>query len=586
MKTLRNFILIICFISTQAIFAQITFDAKVSRESVPLNENVRVDFSMNKDGDNFTPPRFDGFTVVGGPNQSVSYAWTNGQKSFNKTYSYFLQPTRKGKLTIQGASIEIDGQVYKTKAVTITVGDAVAKQDPRQQINQVQQQSIDNIHLVAEVTNSKPYINEPITITYKLYFNTSIGGYMGKQIPTYEKFWVHNINLDGRPEVKQGKFKGENYHYIVLKQDVLMAQEEGALSIDPLILNIQAEVPTGRRDFFGFPEYGYIEKEFSTNKVTINAKALPEAGKPENFSGGVGTFDFKVTPTKTDLKAGEQLKLTVEVSGKGNLNLLTMPQPKAHSALEIYDPVYAEKINSGIYGMQGKRSNEYIIIPQYKGEYNIEPMEFSYFDLGTKKYKTINTDSLVINVLEGPTLPTNKDAVGTDIVNTDELFQPFKTKASFVEPYQTKYWNTNLFYILTLIPFIAIPFFIFGINRQRAISGDTEGLRLKNNNRLAKKYLSEAKKNLNNKELFYEALERCLHNFLKAKLNIETSEMSNENIEEILVEKQIDTDAISEFMNLKNACEWARYTPTNQVNITNDYEKAIQAISKLEKQFK
>lgn len=91
---------------------------------------------------------------------------------------------------------------------------------------------------------------------------------------------------------------------------------------------------------------------------------------------------------------------------------------------------------------------------------------------------------------------------------------------------------------------------------------------------------------MNNKALFYEALERCLHNFLKAKLKIETSEMSNDNITEILEEKTITTEAIQSFMSLKNACEWARYTPTEQVNIVKDYETAIDVIDQLEKQFK
>ncbi|MEC4083997.1 BatD family protein [Myroides odoratimimus] len=586
MKILRYYILLFALICTQAILAQISFEATVSRDNIPLNDNVRVDFAMNQDGDNFSPPRFDNFTVVGGPNQSVSYAWTNGKKSFNKTYSYFLQPKKKGTLSIGSASIEIDGQVYKTKPITITVSDAVAKQDPRQQYNQVQQKALDEIHLVAEVTNQNPYINEPVTITYKLYFNTNIAGYTGRKIPTYEKFWVHNVDIPRRPEVKLGKYKGTDYNYIVLKQDVLMAQEAGNLSIDPLELMIQAEVPTGRRDFFGYPEFGYMEKEYSTGRVTIKAKDLPKAGKPDNFSGGVGTFTFKVTPTKTSLKSGEQLNLKVEVAGKGNLDLLTIPTPTAHSALEMYDPTSSDKITSGVHGMQGSRVNDYIIIPQYKGDYMIDPMEFSYFDLSTKKYKTIHIDSLAINVLEGPTLPTNTEAKDTDVVDKSELFQPNKATPTVVEASTSTYWDTTLFYALTVLPFAAIPLFLLVVIQRRRYASDTDGIRLRNNNRLARKYLGEAKKNINNKELFYEALERCLHNFLKAKLDMVTSEMSNENITEILTDRNITEEAIKNFMDIKNACEWARYAPTDQVNINKDYDNAITVISELEKQFK
>lgn len=586
MKTLHHYILFAVLVCTQAIFAQVSFEATANKENIPLNDNVTIEFSMNSDGDNFVPPRFNDFTLLSGPNLSVSHSWINGQKSFKKSYSYILQPKRKGKISIGSASIVIDGETYKTQPLTVNITDEVARQDPRQRINQAQQRSLDGIHLVAEISKTNPYINEPVTVSYKLYFNTNIAGYRGKEIPTYDKFWTYNVELPQRPEVKIGKYKGQDYNYIILKQDVLMPQEVGKLQIKPLTLNIQAEVPTGRRDFFGFPEYGYIEKDFSSNRITLNVQELPLQNQPANFSGGVGDFSFKAIPSRTELKAGEPLNLTVEVSGKGNLNLVMIPEPVAHSSLEIYDPEYTERLNSGYFGMQGKRSNKYTIIPQYKGEYTIEPMEFSYFDIASKKYKTISTDSIKISVLEGPTLPTNKEVIGTDTVDDSELFQPIKPKASFITAYKNKYWQTNLFYILTVVPFIAIPLFAFAVKQQRKRIGDLEGNRLRRNNKLAKKYLGEAKKHLKNRTLFYEALERCLHNFLKAKLNIETSEMSNENIREILTEKQIDIDSIENFMDLKNSCEWARYAPSAQADIHRDYETAIQVISQLEKQFR
>lgn len=586
MKTLHNYILFAVLVCTQAAFAQVNFEVTANKESVPLNDNVTIEFSMNNDGDNFIPPRFDDFNLLSGPNLSVSHSWVNGQKSFKKSYSYILQPKRKGRIPIGSASIVINGETYKTQPLTITVTDEVVRQDPRQRINQTQQRSLDGIHLVAEISKNNPYINEPVTITYKLYFNTNITGYRAKEIPTYDKFWTYNVELPQRPEVKIGKYQEQDYNYVILKQDVLMPQQVGKLKINPLRLNIQAEVPTGRRDFFGFPEYGYVEKDFSSNRITLNVRELPLQGQPASFSGGVGDFSLKATPSRTQLKAGEPLSLTVEVSGKGNLNLVKIPEPTGHSSLEIYDPEYTERLNSGYFGMQGKRSNKYTIIPQYKGEYTIEPLEFSYFDIASKKYKTISTDSLKISVLEGPTLPTNKEVLGTDTVDDSELFQPIKAKATFVEPYKNSYWQTNLFYVLAAVPFLAIPLFAFAVKRQRNRVNDLEGNRLRRNNKLAKKYLGEAKKHLKDKTLFYEALERCLHSFLKAKLKIETSEMSNENIEEILTDKQIDPEPIQNFMDLKNSCEWARYTPSEQVDIRKDYETAIQVISQLEKQFR
>ncbi|MBB1139471.1 BatD family protein [Myroides sp. WP-1] len=586
MRSLYLHIVFFCILFTQPLLAQVSFEASVNKEQVPLNDVIQIEFTMNSDGDNFSPPSFEAFTVVGGPSSSVSYSWINGRKSFKKSYSFLLQPKRKGKFTIGKASIQIEGETLTTNPITITVTDAVERQDPRQRMNQMQQGSLDKVHLVAEVSKTKPFINEPISIVYKLYFNANVGGYRGNEIPTYDKFWTYNIEMPQRPELKQGKYKGELYNYVVLKQDIIMAQEVGKQIIKPLSLTVQVEVPTGRRDFFGFPEYGLVEKEYSSQSITIDAQDLPQKDRPADFSGGVGEFAFKVTPSKQELKAGESLNLTVSVSGKGNLNLVTLPTPVAHSALEVYDPQYSEKLTPTASGLQGNRTNKYTIIPQYKGEYNIDPMEFSYFDLASKQYKTIKTDTIKINVLDGPTLPTNKEVAGVDSPDDQDFFQKNKAKLTFVEHQKSSYWKTSLFYFLLFAPILAMPLFVLISRAKAARANDVEGNRLRRNNRLAKKYLSEAKKQMNDKALFYEALERCLHNFLKAKLQMETSEMSNDNITEILQEKAITPEAIQSFMSLKNACEWARYTPTEQVNIAKDYETAIDVIDQLEKQFK
>ena len=588
MKTIRYYILFVCIILTQSILAQVSFTAQVNTDQVPLNDMIQIDFTMNSDGDNFSPPTFEGFSVLSGPNTSVSYAFTNGRKSFKKSFSYILQPKRKGRIVIGKANVQIEGTTYQTEPITITVTDAVKRQDPRDQMaNAAQQAFTDKIHLVAEVSKTNPYVNEPVTVVYKLYFgNIGLTGYRPLDVPTYDKFWTYNVELPQRPDIKQGTYQGQMYNYIVLKQDVVMAQEIGKNVIKPLKLMLQIEAPTGRRDFFGFPEYGIIEKEFGTQAIAITAKELPQAKKPEDFSGGVGEFSFKVTPSITSLKAGEPLYLTVNVTGKGNLNLVTIPTPVVHSALEMYDPEYSEKLTPTTSGLQGSRTNKYTIIPQYKGEYNIDPMSFSYFDLASKQYKTITTDTIRINVLEGPMLPTNKDLANTDGSVEDDLFQKNKTTLTFVKENETNYWNTGLFYFLLIVPLAAMPLFVLGARIRENKANDIEGSLRRRNNRLAKKYLANAKKHMNNKELFYEALERCLHNFLKAKLKIETSEMSNENIVELLQQKNCTPETIDAFIALKNACEWARYTPSDQVNITKDYETAIDVINQLEKQFK
>jgi hypothetical protein len=164
--------LILLFLSFQAILAQVQFEAKVSKQTLGLNERLRIDFTMNDDGDNFTPPNFEGFKIVAGPSQQVSQSWINGRSSFNKTYSYFLLPMQKGTLVIRQASIDIRGQIYKTSPIKITVTAAVEQpRDP----NDTQVTADQSLHLVAEISKTNPYLNEPITVVYKIYFSYNIG---------------------------------------------------------------------------------------------------------------------------------------------------------------------------------------------------------------------------------------------------------------------------------------------------------------------------------------------------------------------------------------------------------------------------
>ena len=128
---MKYLVCIIFFVltSTNVLFSQVSFEAKVSKKNLGLNERLRVDFVMNQDGDNFSPPAFENFTVVGGPNQSVSNSWINGVRSYSKTYSYYLMPKRKGTFAVGQASIQIEGATYKSSPVNIQVSEAVEKVD-------------------------------------------------------------------------------------------------------------------------------------------------------------------------------------------------------------------------------------------------------------------------------------------------------------------------------------------------------------------------------------------------------------------------------------------------------------------------
>lgn len=578
--------LILLLLSFQGLMAQVQFEARVSKTTLGLNERLRIDFIMNVDGDNFVQPSFDGFRIVAGPSQQISQSWVNGKSSFEKVYSYFLLPNQKGSLVIRQAAIEYNGQIYKTSPIKINVTAAVAQErDP----NDPQQISADdNLYLVADISKTTPYVNEPITVVYKLYFSNNIGisGFKEVNKPKYNDFWSQNIDIK-QLVAEEGMFKGERYRYVVLKKAVLYPQKSGKLSIEPLSLDIDVQLPTNRRNMFGQVIITEGNKRVSAGTKTIYAKALPETNKPEGFSGAVGRFDFKVTPSKTTLKNGESLELVVSATGSGNIKLFSLPKPVVPNALEIYDPVHDEKVNTSLSGMTGKISDTYTIVPQYKGDYAIKPMQFSYFDLNTGSYKTITSPEIMVNVLDGPTPADANVASGPTAINKapgHDQFKYIKLKSNFTSVVKDDFYGSKLYYTLLFLPFLILPIIILAKKKKEALDSDITGNRIRMNNKLAKKYLSQAKKQINNKEAFYIALEKAMHNFLKAKLHIETSEMSKDNIKELLLSRNANPASVQNFIDLTENCEFARYAPASSASIQQDFDKAVLIISELEKQ--
>lgn len=585
----RSLLVILLVLFGASLQAQVRFETKVSKSKLGVNERLRVDFEMNKDGDNFNPPDFAGFRVVGGPNQAISNSYINGKRSYSKTYSYFLAPLKRGNFTLGQATIEIDGETYKTLPVKVEVTTAVAKPTDG---NNAEFVASENVHLVANISKTNPYINEAITIQYRLYVSDEVNitrGWREIDSPKYRDFWSQNIDNRGNFKVYEGQYKGRDYRYVIVRTTVLYPQKTGELNIEPLVLDVPIDVETNKRDLFGRRLMTRVNKTISAGSLTIDAKPLPAEGRPADFSGGVGDFDFTVSTDKTRLDASESLQLEIKVSGKGNLKLIDLPGVKLPSSLEQFEPERNDNVRTNAEGMRGSISERYTIIPQYKGDYPIRPITFSYFDPDSESYKVINSDEIVLNVLNGPVTDETQDVVENNgqkriTVLTDDQFKYIKLDADLENKESGDFFKSTLFYALLGGPFLLIPLFILIGSRRKKRANDLRGNRIRMADRLAKKYLSESKRNLGDKIKFYESLERALHNYLKAKLHIETSDFSKERIASLLSEKGTESNTVSDFIAILKSCEYARYAPASDVAIQQDYDKAVSVISSIDKQ--
>ena len=564
-----------------------TLIAKVSKNKLGLNQRLKIEFSINKQGsDQFTPPKFTNFKVVGGPSQSVSQSWVNGKVSFSQSYTYIIQPKRKGEITIGTASVKIGGKYIRSKPIKIIVLDAVEIPKNPNDPNYIAQQ---NIHLVAEISKTRPYVGEGVYVEYRLYVseNVSVYNYGVTEAPKYNGFWNQEIKIKGQSPVKIGKYNGEDYRYIVLQKALLIPTKTGKLTIDPMKMEIVIGVPTGRSDFFGNVITRNVRKEFASAKKIIRPNSLPLEGKPANFSGAVGAFNFNVAISKEILKANESSQIKVAISGKGNLKLFELPEVITPTELEKYQPERNERVRVNSTGISGSVSDLYTIVPQYKGKYKIPNVSFSYFNPKEKKYHTIVTDDLFVDVLEGkelkPVVDTNSIRK-QNVTSTGNNFRYIQTKTNLEVVDTSDFFKSNLFYLLLLLPLIAIPIGIIIAKNNQKRNNDLVGNKQRKAEKLARKYLSEAKKKLGEKEPFYEALERALHNYLKAKLGIETTDISKEKITGILKNKSIETTTIHQFIEVLEHSDMARYSQITTTEMEAEFERAKQVIVELDKQ--
>ena len=571
----------------QALVAQVSFKTKVSKNRLGLNERLRVSFEMNEDGDNFNPPSFEGFTVVGGPNQSVSNSWVNGVRSYSKSYTYFLNPNRKGKLTIGQASIEIKGEVYKTTPVSVQVTEAVNNPNsPQARANAIVD---DNLHLVAEVSKSNPYLNEAISVQYKLYFSSEISVYNVNEVemPKYTDFWSHQIPIE-KLEIQRGEYKGQPYNYVTWRKTVLYPQKSGTLVLAPLTLNVSVDVPTNRRDFFGNRVYQKTPKIVTAGKRTIKVRPLPLAGRPADFDGAVGQFDLNVRFNKTELKSSESFQATVKVSGRGNLKLFSLPTFNAPSSLEVYEPEHKERVKTNLLGMQGSIEDTYTVVPQYQGNYPIPSIGFSFFDPVKEEYVRLRSNETLIDVYEGPVAATPTKKQNTpqikSPVTSEATFDFIKLETELVPIETTPFYGSKRFWLWILSPLVLFVLTLLVLRKIENTTVDPVTRKQKLAARLAKKYLSSAKKVLGDKALFYDALERALHNYLKAKLSIETTDFSKDRIARLLEEKKASKENISAFISVLEKCEAARYAPSTAVRMQEDFDQALTVITALDRE--
>lgn len=567
---------------------EIQFTATTSKTVLGVNQRLKIEFNVNKNGaDNFKAPNFTNFKVVAGPSSSVSQSWVNGKSSYSQSYIYIIKPKAIGTFTIPAAKIEYNGKWISSNTVKITVTKKVAVPKNPNDPNYIAQE---NIFLVASVSKTNPYVGESIYVEYRLYFSKKVGFgnvEFGKN-PKYEGFWNQEIKINQNQE-KTGEYNGKTLRYIPLRKMLLIPQKSGKLYINPMDMDMVVSVPTGRYDFFGNPQTRRVNAQYTSTRRLVNVKSLPTNGKPSDFTGAVGNYNMTVTTSKNTLKANESTQIEVKISGKGNLKLFEIPKLVVPSDLEVYTPERKLKSRTTLSGLKGSIADNYSIVPEYKGKYIIPPLHFSYFNPKDKHYHSLASEEIIIEVTEGKTLAsTTNDSTTTKRIVTSAGgdFRFIQTKTQFNHKEFTDFYKSKIYYALLVFAFLSMPVAVLIGRKRRKILADVTGNKIRKADKLAKKYLSEAKKQINNKEAFYIALEKALHNFLKAKLHIETADSSQDKIADLLRSRQVQEATINTLKTVLDDCNLGRYAPATHLEMQQIYKKASSVLHKINSELK
>ena len=602
--------MIVLALATVLAYAQTEIQVQV-HNVVAEDEQFNVTFVIEGEekSSDFAWSPGDDFQLLWGPQQgrSTSVQIINGKttKSVQTTYSYVLRPVKTGKFTIARAVAKVKGQEIHSAPVTIEVvaagsgrssqGQAHSQSgttQPRQSSNAGVQD--DDIFLTLNLSRTDVVVGEPITAVIKLYQRVNVAGFESAVFPTFNGFWSQELEAPSNIEFARETYDGKIYNSALLRKFVLIPQQQGQIKIDPaeLVCLVNVRVSSGGASIFDgfFDDYRTIRKRVTSKPLTVNVSPLP-AGAPASFGGGVGEFTISAKVSKDSLKTHEAASLLVTVSGNGNVSLLSAPKVTFPLDMEVYDTKISDRIDKG--GLSGSKMYEYPFIPRSYGDFVIEPVKYSYYDVNKKQYVTLETPAIPVYVERGNETEAVTIAGGgsvpKDVRNLGSDIRFINTKAPGLASKGDYLLGSGLFWLIIVLLVILAVTCWAALRHIAARRADVAGTKNRKATKMALKRLNLAgtflKQNLYT--AFYEELHKALLGFISDKLNIPVAELSRERITESLKEGNVADKYIETFISILDACEFARYAPaTGHEAMAAHYDAAVDVISSIDSDMK
>lgn len=579
-----------CMLSAHA---QNSFTADVPAV-VSSSEDFKVVFTaVGEDRiSDFVAPSFEGFEVLAGPMPSTmtNVQIVNGKKtqSRSESFTYLLRSTSTGKFTISQASVRIGKETYRSEPVTVEVVEGSVEQEDGTSVR-----AGDDLILSLSADKSVAVIGEPITVTLKIYVQSSaISGFEDIRFPVFDGFWSQETEAPQNIQFVRENYNGKVYNAALLRRYMLLPQKEGTLTIEPATMTCMVQVRTqssGPRSIFDdmFSSYQTIRKRLVSQELKIDVRSLP-SGAPASFEGGVGSFRMTAGFDSDSVRAHEATSLRISVSGSGNINLIDAPEVKLPSDFEVYDVKKTDKVTTGKSGASGTVTFEYPFIPRVPGNYTVQPIEFTYYDLSSGKYVTLSSGPLSLKVAAGQKTDASVMPSGVGKQSVKSLGEDIRY-ISVAQPRLRKQGrllvDSPVMYIVPLFIIVLSAAVWMTLKRREVLKKDVAGSR----NRKARKVAGARLRNAaafmkqNQYAAFYEELHKAIYGYVSDKLMLPVSDLTRERIAEELASRGKGDETVKDLFGILDACEYARYAPSGSAGeMESQYRQAVKVISEIE----
>ena len=587
----RLFLIIAALFVACGAFAQATFTVQVP-SVVSLDEQFNLSFIVEGDKvTDFQWPQTSDFDVLWGPQTGRSSQTTiiNGKvtKSTSTTYTYVLMPKKKGTFTIPPCSAKLKGKTISSSSTTVKVvkgQSSSSSADGSSQSASSGTVSGEDLFMRLIVDKRNVVLGEPINATLKLYKRVPVTGFEDVHFPSFDGFWSQSTSSPSNIEFQRESIGDQVYETAVLRSYRIIPQKTGELVIEPaeLICVVQVRsnnISSGSLfDAFFQNDYSSVRKRVKSKQVSIQVEDLPQP-RPASFCGGVGHFDISAKINRDSVQTHDAASLVVRVRGEGNLALLEAPKVNFPPDFEVYD------VKSSV--EPGAKVFEYPFIPRHHGHFTLGPVEFSYYDIDARKFVSLSTDAISLDVKKGTSSETESAPVsyvgtaGKDVRDLGTDIRYICTGSSNLRDRDVFFVSSPLFITLCIVLTACAILFVIIFFKVRGRKADVSSERRRGASKAVKKRLARSKSYLDQglDGAFYEELHRALLGFVADKFSLDSSDMDKDTLKEKLLSSGMSGGVVSDYISLLDTCEYARYSPSSQGGGSSDlYNKALETI--------